>query len=103
VGLASVVEHGNETLGPGARWLLCGAVALYFAIGQLVAAVVAGRAQVTRTLWISSGVVVPLLLGLVGAEMPATVLTAIIAAVVVAQVVVEARYDRSTAEPSPAT
>ena len=47
-----------------------------------------------RTLWISSGVVVPLLLGLVGAALPATVLTGLIAAVVVGQVVVEARADR---------
>ena len=47
-----------------------------------------------RTLWISSGVVVPLLLGPVGALQPATLLTGVIAALVVGQVVVEARADR---------
>jgi hypothetical protein len=69
-------------------------VAAYFLIGQLVAIVVAERSDAVRTLWISSGVVVPLLLGLVGASLPATVLTGLIAAVVVGQVVVEARAER---------
>jgi low temperature requirement protein LtrA len=94
VGLAAVVEHGNEPLDDGPRWLLCGAVAAYFLIGQLVAIVVAERSDAVRTLWISSGVVVPLLLGLVGTSLPASVLTGLIAAVVVGQVVVEARAER---------
>jgi len=93
VGLASVVEHGSEPLGTEARWLLCGAVAAYFLIGQVVAIVVLGRAGVVRTLWISSGVVVPLLLGLLGAPLPASLLTAVIALVVVGQVAVEARLE----------
>ena len=49
-----------------------------------------------RTLWISTGVVVPPLLGLVGAALPATVLTGLIALVVVGQVLVEARVERPT-------
>ncbi len=95
VGLASIVEHGNEPLDTGPRWLLCGAVAAYFLIGQLVAIVVLGRANTIRTLWISSGVVVPLLLGLLGGvvALPATVLTAVVAIVVVGQVAVEARLE----------
>ena len=93
VGLASVVEHGSEPLGTGPRWLLCGAVAAYFLIGQVVAIVVLGRAAVVRTLWISSGVVVPLLLGLLGGPLPASLLTAVIALVVVGQVAVEARLE----------
>ena len=96
VGLAAVVEHGNEPLDDGPRWLLCGAVAAYFLIGQLVAIVVAGRSHAVRTLWISTGVAVPLLLGLVGAALPATVLTGLIAAVVVGQVVVESRAERAS-------
>jgi low temperature requirement protein LtrA len=93
VGLASVVEHGNEPLDTGPRWLLCGAVAAYFLIAQLVAIVVLGREAVLRSLWISTGVVVPLLLGALGEVvlLPATVLTAVLALVVVGQVAVEAR------------
>ncbi|MFL6165129.1 MAG: low temperature requirement protein A [Ornithinibacter sp.] len=91
VGLASVVEHGNEPLDTGPRWLLCGAVAAYFLIGQLVAIAVSGRGEAVRTLWISSGVVVPVLLALLGAPLPATVVAAVIALVVVGQVVVEDR------------
>jgi low temperature requirement protein LtrA len=85
VGLASVVEHGNEPLATGPRWLLCGAVAAYFLIAQLVAIVVLGREAVLRSLWISTGVVVPLLLGALGEVvlLPATVLTAVLALVVV--------------------
>jgi low temperature requirement protein LtrA len=93
VGLASVVEHGHEPLSTGPRWLLCGAVAAYFLIAQLGVLVVLGRTAALRSLWISTGVVVPLLLGLFGGPMPATVLTAVIAAVVVGQVVMEARLE----------
>ena len=97
VGLASVVEHGNEPLDTGPRWLLCGAVAAYFLIGQLVAIRVGGGAGAARTLWISSGVVVPVLLGLLGAPLPATLVTGLVAAVVVSQVAVEARAERRPA------
>ena len=93
VGLASVVEHGSEPLATGPRWLLCGAVAAYFLIAQLVVIVVLGRSAVLRSLWISTGVVVPLLLGVFGGPVPATVLTAVIAAVVVGQVAMEARLE----------
>lgn len=91
VGLAFVVEHGNEPLDTGPRWLLCGAVAAYFLVGQLVVIVLLGRANAVRTLWISSGIVVPVLLGLFGASVPATVVTAVIALVVLGQVLVETR------------
>ena len=90
-----MVEHGSEPLATGPRWLLCGAVAAYFLIAQLVVIVVLGRAAVLRSLWISTGVVVPLLLGVFGGPVPATVLTAIIAAVVVGQVAMEARLEGS--------
>jgi len=93
VGLASVVEHGNEPLATGPRWLLCGAVAAYFLIAQLVVLVVLGRTAALRSLWISTGVVVPLLLGAFGGPLPATVLTAVIAAVVVGQVAMETRLE----------
>ena len=91
VALASVVEHGHEPLDDGPRWLLCGAVATYFLVAQVVAIVVSGRANAARTLRISSAVVVPLLLGLLGGALPATVLTGIVALTVVGQVLVEAR------------
>ena len=54
---------------------------------------VLGRAGLVRTLWISTGVVVPLPLGAFGGPMPATVLTAVIAAVVVGQVAMETRLE----------
>jgi low temperature requirement protein LtrA len=102
VGLASVVEHGNEPLDTGPRWLLCGAIAAYFLIGQVVAIAVLGRASTVRTLWISSGMVVPLLLGVLGGVMPlpATALTGVLALVVVGQVAVEARLESQRATES---
>ena len=61
---------------------------------------VLGRAAVVRTLWISSGVVVPMLLGLLGGPLPASLLTAVIALVVVGQVAVEARLEGRAGDPS---
>jgi low temperature requirement protein LtrA len=101
VALASVVEHGHEPLGTGPRWLLCGAVAAYFLIGQVVAIVVSGRAKAVRTLWISSAVVVPLLLGVFGAALPASLLTGIIALLVVGQVLVESRGQSNLDDTTP--
>ena len=92
VGLASVVEHGNEPLATGPRWLLCGAVAAYFLIAQVVVVVVLGRAAAC-VLWISTGVVVPLLLGVLRRSAAGDVAHRGDRGVVVGQVAVEARLE----------
>ena len=94
VGLAAVVEHGHEPLDAASRWLLCGAVAVYFLLAQVVAFFVHRKAAV-RTLWISSGVVVAVVVGLVGGSWPATVVAGLLALVVVAQVVAEVREENA--------
>ena len=103
VALAAVVEHGHEPLETGPRWLLCGATAAYFLLAQVVAIVVRGRADAVNSLWISTGVVVPVVLGLVGAELPATVVAGVVALVVVGQVAVVARAEARSAGDDPDT
>ena len=94
VGLAAVVEHGHEPLDGPTRWLLCGAVAVYFLLAQVVAFFVYGKAAV-RTLWISSGAVVALVVGFAGGSWPATVVAGLLALVVIAQVVAEVREEQA--------
>ena len=94
VALAAVVEHGHEPLDSSSRWLLCGAVAVYFLIAQVVAFVVARHAA-PRTLWISTGVVVPLAVALLGGSWAASVVAGLLAVVVLAHVAVEARDEKA--------
>jgi low temperature requirement protein LtrA len=62
VSLSSVVRHGSDPLsGPG-RWLLCGAVAAYFALG-VVTGVVSHSSDRQRTISrVITGIAIPLLL-----------------------------------------
>ena len=66
VSLAAVVEHGTEALSDPLRWLLCGSVAAYFAIGLAASVGTRGlRAQYT-VIWVLSGTAAPIALGVLG-------------------------------------
>ena len=97
VGLASVVEHGNEPLDTGPRWLLCGAVAAYFLIAPARRGRGAGRSACrARRCGSPPASWCRCCSGCSAAALPATVLTGLIAAVVVGQVRVEARAERAS-------
>ncbi|WP_205752023.1 low temperature requirement protein A [Cryptosporangium phraense] len=91
VSLAAVVEHGDEALSDGSRWLLCGALATYFALG--VATGVASRsADLQRTVSrIVTGIVIPLVLGLFAAGMSGRTLAVCLASVLLAHLYFERR------------
>jgi low temperature requirement protein LtrA len=91
VSLSSVVRHGSEPLsGPG-RWLLCGAVAAYFALG-VVTGVVSHSSDLQRTISrVITGIVVPLLLGLLATGVAGRTLVVYLALVVLAHLWFERR------------
>ena len=82
VSLAAVVEHGSEPLSGQHRWLLCGAIAAYFAVG--VATGVASRSSdLPRTVSrVITGCAVPILLGTLGSGLSGRTLVICLAAVV---------------------
>jgi low temperature requirement protein LtrA len=64
VSLSLVIRHGSGPLPSQGRWLLCGAVAAYFALG-VVTGVASHSSDLVRTISrVITGIVVPLLLGL---------------------------------------
>ena len=91
VSLSSVMKHGSDPLPGQGRWLLCGAVAAYFTLG--VATGVASRSSdLQRTISrIITGIVVPLLLGLLAAGVGGRTLVVCMASVVVAHLWFERR------------
>jgi low temperature requirement protein LtrA len=109
VSLASVVDHGPDPLsGPG-RWLLCGAVAAYFALG-VVTGVASHSSDLQRTVSrVVTGIAVPLLLGLLAPGVSGRTLVVCLALVVLAHLWFERRLpavqghvrsgDHSTAGP----
>ena len=110
VSLSLVVKHGSEPLPAQGRWLLCGAVAAYFALG--VATGVASRSSdLPRTISrVTTGIAVPLLLGLLASDTNGRTLVIYLDLVVLAHLWFERRYapdetvsaERSTT-PIPAT
>lgn len=91
VSLASVVDHGPDPLsGPG-RWLLCGAVATYFALG-VVTGVASRSSDLQRTVSrVVTGVAVPLMLGLFATGVSGRTLVVCLALVVLAHLWFERR------------
>jgi low temperature requirement protein LtrA len=91
VSLSSVVKHGSDPLsGPG-RWLLCGAVAAYFALG-VVTGVVSHSSDRQRTISrVITGIVVPLLLGVFGTNISGRNLVIYLALVILAHLWFERR------------
>jgi hypothetical protein len=106
VSLSLVVKHGSDPLpGPG-RWLLCGAVAAYFALG-VVTGVASHSSDLQRTVSrVITGIAVPLLLGLLASGVSGRTLVICLALVVLAHLWFERRYApdqaASTAERSTA-
>lgn len=91
VSLSSVMEHGSDPLPERGRWLLCGAVAAYFALG-VVTGVVSHSSDMQRTISrIVTGIVVPLLLGLLAHGIGGRTLVACMALVVLAHLWFERR------------
>ena len=95
-GLGGLVAHAGGTLETGARWLLCGGVAGYYAAATAAGLVV--RAPLRWLLgWGLPGVVAPLLLGLFGWELSNEVLLWALVVVAAWQAV----YGRLDTRPGP--
>ena len=91
VSLSAVVRHGSDPLtGPG-RWLLCGAIAAYFALG-VVTGVASHSSDRQRTISrVITGVAVPLLLGLFATGVSGRMLVVYLALVILAHLWFERR------------
>lgn len=84
VSLSAVVKNGSDPLPDQGRWLLCGAIAVYFALG-VVTGVVSHSSDLQRTVSrIVTGIAMPLLLGLLATGVSGRILVACMALVVVA-------------------
>ncbi|MEV6603088.1 low temperature requirement protein A [Kutzneria sp. NPDC051319] len=91
VSLSSVVKHGSDSLPDQERWLLCGAVAAYFALG-VVTGVASHSSDLQRTISrIITGIVIPLLLGLLATDAGGRTLVVWMALVVLAHLWFERR------------
>ena len=91
VSLASVVEHGTEPLPDQSRWLLCGAVAVYFALGLVASIASHGFHLAPVTAWVTTGIAVPLLLGVFAADVGGQALVIYVALVVLVHLWFERR------------
>ena len=95
VSLVGVVEHRTEPLADGQRWLLCGGVAAYFALGYVGAVATRGLHLRSSLLWLGSGVVVPVLVGALGADLAAVWVAVLMVVVVLPHVLLERRASRA--------
>lgn len=91
VSLSAVMKHGSDPLPGQGRWLLCGAVAAYFTLG-VVTGVASHSSDLQRTVSrIITGIVVPLLLGLLATGVAGRTLVVCMALVVLAHLWFERR------------
>jgi low temperature requirement protein LtrA len=91
VSLSLVVRHGSHPLSGQGRWLLCGALAAYFALG-VVTGVASHSSDLQRTVSrVITGIVVPLLLGLFATGVAGRTLAVCLALVVLAHLWFERR------------
>jgi low temperature requirement protein LtrA len=91
VSLSSVIKHGADPLPDHVRWLLCGAVAAYFTLG-VATGVASHSSDLQRTSSrITTGIVVPLLLGLVASDASGRTLVVGLALLVLAHLWFERR------------
>lgn len=91
VALSSVVKHGSDPLPEHGRWILCGAVAAYFALG-LVTGIASHSSDLQRTTSrITTGITVPLALGLFATDASGGTLVVVLALVVLAHLWFERR------------
>jgi low temperature requirement protein LtrA len=92
VSLSLVVKYGSDPLPGQGRWLLCGAVAAYFALG-VVTGVASHSSDLSRTISrVITGIAVPLLLGLLASGVSGRTLVIYLALVVLAHLWFERRY-----------
>ena len=91
VPLAHVVEHGSEPLAWQDRWLLCGAIAVYFTVG-VATGVASHSSDLQRTVSrVITGIAVPILLGVFGSGLSGRTLVICLAAVVLSHLWFEQR------------
>jgi low temperature requirement protein LtrA len=91
VSLSSVIRHGSHPLPDAGRWLLCGAIAAYFTLG-VVTGMVSHSSDLSQTISrITTGIAVPLLLGLLATDVGARTLVICLAVVVLAHLWFEQR------------
>ena len=95
VALASVVEHGAEPLPGPSRWLLCGAVATYFTLGLVASIASHGFHLAPVAVWVTTGIAVPLLLGLLAADAGGRALVSYVALVLLVHLWFERRSARA--------
>ena len=97
VSLSLVIEDNSMPLSDAGRWLLCGAVAAYFALGVLAG--VASRSSdlprtISRTI---TGIAVPLALGFLATDLSGRTIVIFLAVIVLAHLYYERRF---TPDPS---
>jgi low temperature requirement protein LtrA len=99
VSLSLVVRHGSDPLPGQGRWLLCGAVAAYFALG-VATGVASHSSDRLRTISrVITGIAIPLLLGLLASDISGRTVVVCLALVVLAHLFFERRQaaDRAAA------
>lgn len=96
VTLGLVIADGGSELGEH-RWLLAGGVACYFLIGFGASLASGGLPLLRAGIWVGTGVVVPLLVGLLGAELSATATLWILVVLLGGHVVAETLHTRRSA------
>lgn len=89
--LAMVIEHGSMPLSEAGRWLLFGAVAAYFALGVLTGIASHSSTLPTTLSRITTGVAVPLSLGLFATEVSGRAIVTCLALVTLAHLHYERR------------
>jgi low temperature requirement protein LtrA len=100
VPLSLVVSHGSDPLSDQSRRLLCGAVAAYFTLG-VVTGVASHSSDRQRTISrITTGVVAPLLLGLLATAVSGRMLVVYLALIVLAHLYFERRLTPVPAAPT---
>ena len=100
VSLATVIEHGSEPLADPGRWLLCGAVAAYFTLGLVASVASRGFHPAPTIAWVITGIAVPLLLGLLAADVGGRALVIYVALVVLVHLWFEGRLAQAHPAPS---
>lgn len=92
VSLSAVVTQGSDPLSDQGRWLLCGAVAAYFTLG-VVAGVASRNSGLLRLISrVTTGIAVPLLLGLLATDVSGRTLVVCLALLVLAHLWGEQRF-----------
>jgi len=100
VSLSLVVRHGSDPLSDQGRWLLCGAVAAYFTLG-VVTGVASHSSDLLRTSSrVTTGIAVPLLLGLLATAVSGRMLVVYLALIVLAHLWFERRLTPTQAAPT---